>query len=164
MTEVPILLALRGLPASGKSTYARLWAGEDPQRRFRINRDGLRAMAHNSQYVEALPGMRDSTGTERLIVQARDAILVGLLRAGVSVVVDDTNLTDGHIRELAGFARAAGARFEMRAFTPPFEVCWERNAARTGPDRVPDDKMRLMRDLVGNRDLSVMPDLSDLAV
>ena len=33
-----------GLPASGKTTYARQWVQEDPKHRVRINRDDIRRM------------------------------------------------------------------------------------------------------------------------
>ena len=36
------LLLTRGLPASGKTTFARAWVAESPTDRARINRDDLR--------------------------------------------------------------------------------------------------------------------------
>lgn len=160
MNTVPVLLALRGLPASGKSTFARKWVAEDPQHRFRINRDDLRAMGHDSLHVDALPGMEAETGTERQIVLFRNAGMVALLQAGISVVVDETNLTDGKIRHLMVVADAAGARFEMRAFSTSWQECLARNEARTGVARVPDEAMHGMRAVVGDRDLTVLPDLT----
>jgi hypothetical protein len=38
--------------ASGKSTWARAWVGEDPKRRAEVNRDQLREMMHGG-YVDA---------------------------------------------------------------------------------------------------------------
>lgn len=162
MNVRPKLIALRGLPASGKSTWAKAWADEDPERRFRINRDDLRGMGHQSRHITAEKG-QPGTGTERIIVAARDAAILALLRAKVSVVVDDTNLTDRHIRELYRLAVFGGADFEIRAFDTPWELCVERNAARAGRACVPDGKMQEMRELVGGRDLSVMPSLTAAA-
>ena len=41
---MPKLILTRGIPASGKSTWAKAWVQEDPQRRVRVNRDDLRRM------------------------------------------------------------------------------------------------------------------------
>ena len=38
------MLILQGLPASGKSTYAKEWVNQDPKHRVRINRDTMRLM------------------------------------------------------------------------------------------------------------------------
>lgn len=38
------LIITRGLPASGKSTWARQWVLEDPKHRVRINQDDIRLM------------------------------------------------------------------------------------------------------------------------
>lgn len=153
MPITPILFALRGWPASGKSTFALEWVAEDPQWRFRVNRDDLRGMAHNSVYVQADPDDPESPGTERLIVMARNAIIVQLLQEGVSVVVDETNLPDAKIHHLMAVAWTAGAEFQMKGFVTPWEECEARNRARTGSARVPDDQMERMRAEVGDRDL-----------
>ena len=38
------LIICRGLPASGKSTWAKQWVLEDPEHRVRINQDDIRLM------------------------------------------------------------------------------------------------------------------------
>lgn len=150
------LLALRGLPASGKSTFAINLVAARPEDWFRICRDDLRAMGHNGTYLDARPGQPRS-GTERIIRAARDAMLVPLLRDGINVVVDETNLSDRKILHLAALAEQAGARFDMLAFTTSYDVCFERNSRRTGAARVPDEAMERFRVELGDRDLSVMP-------
>lgn len=35
------ILILRGIPASGKTTYALKWVNEDPNHRIRINQDDI---------------------------------------------------------------------------------------------------------------------------
>ena len=35
------IIVLQGIPASGKSTWARQWVSEDPEHRVRFNRDSL---------------------------------------------------------------------------------------------------------------------------
>ena len=43
---MPVLVITRGLPGSGKSTWARQWVSQDPAHRAEVNRDSLRLMMH----------------------------------------------------------------------------------------------------------------------
>jgi len=136
------LLATRGLPGSGKSTFARRWVAEDPTGRYRVNRDDLRAMGHDSTHVKA---SKDSPGTERIIVAARDAMVVSLLRRGIDVIVDETCLPEKVLRDLRRLADRAGAGFEVVDFRHvPVEVCVARDSQRTGTARVGEDVIRGM--------------------
>jgi predicted kinase len=141
---VPKLIITRGLPASGKSTKARAWVAEDPQRRARINRDDLRAMAHESVFV---PQSDTDPGTERAIQAARDAAITALLKRGIDVVSDDTNLPTRTARDLRKLAVLAGADFEVWDLADvPIEECLRRNALRTGTAHVPEGRIRDMYD------------------
>ncbi|MDG4792114.1 AAA family ATPase [Micromonospora sp. WMMD1102] len=136
------LLVTRGLPGSGKSTFARRWVAENPTGRYRVNRDDLRAMGHDSTHVKA---GKDSPGTERIIVAARNAMVMSLLRRGVDVIVDETCLPDKTLHSLRQFAGRAGATFEVVDFRHvPVEVCIARDAQRTGTARVGEDVIRGM--------------------
>jgi predicted kinase len=116
------LLITRGLPASGKTTWARGWV-EQGRGRARVNRDDVRLMAFG-RYV--LAGRQ-----EELVTSAEQAVVEALLRDGADVVVDDTNLRLRHARAWADLAGRVGARFEVRDFTDvPLEVCLARDAAR----------------------------------
>lgn len=136
------LIATRGLPGSGKTTYARVWVAEDPVRRARVNRDDFRAMAHDSVFVKQ---SEDSAGTERAVIAARDATVSALLRRGVDVICDDTNLPARVARDLRRVAVLAGAEFEVVDLTDvPVETCIERDAARTGRAHVGEAVIRDM--------------------
>lgn len=136
------LIIARGLPASGKSTYARAWVAEDPVRRARVNRDDLRAMAHNSAFIVQTDSQ---PGTERAIQAARDAAITALLKRGMDVVSDDTNLVSRTVRDLRRLAVLAGAEFEIVDLTDvPLDECLRRNALREGVARVPEDRIRDM--------------------
>jgi predicted kinase len=116
------LVITRGLPASGKTTWARAWVGDDPWR-LRVNRDDLRSMATGRA---VLPGR-----LEDAVTVAQHAAVEALLRAGHAVVVDDTNLRLRHARAWAELAGRADADFAVRDFTDvPVAVCVERDAAR----------------------------------
>jgi predicted kinase len=129
---VATLTITRGLPASGKSTWARAQL-----RAARINRDELRRMMHGE--------MIGAGWSERQVTLAQRAAAEALLRAGVDVICDDTNLRSRVAREFAELAHACDAEFVVRDFTDvPLEECIARDALRTGPDHVGEDVIRGM--------------------
>lgn len=122
------LIITRGLPASGKTTWARAWVDEDPEHRIRVNRDDLRSMAHAGRYIAADAGQ---VGTESAIVAMQHAAVSALLLRGVDVVVDDTNLPSRAVRGLRNLATIANSEFEIVDLTNvSLEVCLQRNEER----------------------------------
>jgi len=120
MTE---LLITRGLPGCGKTYFASAWVAENPESRARVNRDDLRSMVHDGAWIKGV--------TEPRILVARDALVSALLKRGVSVVVDDTNLPQRTARDLAKLAKRAGAELRVVDFTHvPIETCIDRDAQR----------------------------------
>jgi predicted kinase len=88
------VIVLKGLPASGKSTYAKDLVDRHAGRYKRVNKDDLRAMLDNSYW---------SKGNEKFVLKVRDWLIVEALNDGKNVLVDDTNLHPKHetkIREL----------------------------------------------------------------
>lgn len=117
------LIITRGLPGSGKSTLAKDWVASDPTSRARINRDDLRAQLHGG-YVQQ----------EAQITAVRNAAIGALLRRGVDVVCDDTNLPNGVVRDLHAVAARAGAELEVWDLTHvPVDECIRRDAGRDHP-------------------------------
>lgn len=112
------LLMLKGLPASGKSTYARKLVDDGW---IRVNKDDLRAMLHNSKW---------SKGNEQQVLQLRDSIIENSLIAKKSVVVDDTNLAPKHSARLKELAKKHSATFETKFFDTPVEECIKRDLGR----------------------------------
>ncbi|MFG2211916.1 AAA family ATPase [Streptomyces sp. NPDC048638] len=120
---MPTLHFTRGLPASGKTTWARTWTAENRADRVRVNRDDLRAMLDSSEHIKGV--------TEKRVMAVRDATILKLLRQGYDVVCDDTNLPQRVARDLARLADRAGAELEVHDFTHvPLATCVERDAAR----------------------------------
>lgn len=112
------LLMLKGLPASGKSTYAKELAKDGY---VRINKDDLRAMLHAGKW---------SKNNEQQVLRLRDAVIEDSLATGKSVVVDDTNLAPKHCERLKELAKKHGAIFETKFFDVPVEECIKRDLTR----------------------------------
>lgn len=119
MTKRPKLLMLKGLPASGKTTYARELV--EKQGYVRVNKDDLRAMMHNGEW---------SKGNETEILRVRDNTINAALDDGKSVVVDDTNFAAIHQNTLERVAGRRGAEFEVLFIDTPLEECISRNEKR----------------------------------
>lgn len=109
---------LKGLPASGKSTYAKKLATDGW---VRVNKDDLRAMLHNGKW---------SSNNEKQVLAIRDQIIGDSLFAGKNVVVDDTNLAPKHHETLKALAKKYGATFETKFFDVSVEECIERDLKR----------------------------------
>lgn len=112
------LLMLKGLPASGKSTYAKKLADDGW---VRVNKDDMRAMLNNGKW---------SKQNEQYVLQLRDQIVSDSLAAGKSVVVDDTNLAPKHAERLKQLAKEHGATFETKFFDTDIEECIKRDLLR----------------------------------
>ncbi|MFI6939942.1 AAA family ATPase [Streptomyces sp. NPDC050418] len=120
---MPTLHVTRGLPGSGKTTWARAWTAENRAVRARVNRDDLRAMLDSGEHIKGV--------TEKRVMAVRDATILDLLHRGYDVVCDDTNLPQRVARDLARLANRAGAELQVHDFTHvPLDVCVERDAAR----------------------------------
>lgn len=145
------LIICRGLPASGKTTWAQAKVGialasanklSHPTEKFvRVNRDDIRAMLHNSTFV---PGL-----TEDVVIAARNEIIKAALRKGWSVISDDTNLKSRNVRDLLKIADKCGAEVKFQDFTDvTLNECIKRDASRSrsvGEDAIRDQYDRYIR-------------------
>jgi predicted kinase len=127
------LLITRGLPASGKTTFARKLQPHV----VRVNRDDLRRMLHGRRLF--------TQRAEAQVTHAQRAAVEALLRAHADVIVDDTNLRAKTVREWAELAARCHATFEMHDFTDvPLDECLRRDAGRPDDDRVGEEAIRRM--------------------
>lgn len=116
------LIICRGLPASGKSTWAKQWVLEDPEHRIRVNQDDIRLML----------GKYWVPSREKLVQEIQfDAILKALSR-GFDIVIDNTNLNK---KVLDGFDRLIKTYKDYEIeykdfFDTPLSVCIERDKNR----------------------------------
>lgn len=109
---------MKGLPGSGKSTYAKSLADKGY---IRVNKDDLRAMLNNGKW---------SKNNEKFVVELRDGIIDMALEDGRNVVVDDTNFEAKHQLVISRIAKDHGAAFEEKFIDTPVEVCIERDLKR----------------------------------
>lgn len=117
---------LRGLPASGKTTWAHRQVELRPETLKRLNKDEIRHMLHCGIYSEAL---------EPTVLQVRDTLLETCLKAGHSVLVDDTNLNPKHIEHLKKLCKSIlpTIKVEIKDFDTPIEECITRDGCREHP-------------------------------
>lgn len=116
------LIMCIGLPASGKSTWAKAMVDAHPGEYKRVNKDDLRAMIDNSHW---------SKENEATIVAIRNEIICETLRCNKSIIVDDTNLDPKHEKDLREIAQHFGSTFEIKDFRDvPVDVCLARDKNR----------------------------------
>lgn len=111
------VLFLKGLPASGKSHYAkeleaRGWA--------RTNKDDIRK--------EKFPDY--TFKDEKEVVREEELQIIFGLDAGKNVVVDNTHFNPAHQRRLEKIATENNADFEVLFIDTPLETCIKRNRKR----------------------------------
>ncbi|MFC3501065.1 AAA family ATPase [Micromonospora krabiensis] len=129
------LIATRGLPASGKTSFARTLQPSV----VRVNRDDLRRMLHGERLF--------TQWAEAQVTIAQRAQVEALLRARADVCVDDTNLRSRTLRDWAELAARHGAEFEVHDFTDvPLEECLRRDAARPEAERVGEAAIRRLHE------------------
>lgn len=115
------LIMLKGLQASGKSTWAKDQVAANSGKIKRVNKDDLRAMIDNGKW---------SKENESMIIAARDALVITFLEEGLDVIVDDTNFNPKMERGLRKIAQRCFAEFEVKEFDVDIETCILRDVAR----------------------------------
>ena len=116
------LIICRGIPASGKTFWAKQWVLEDPEHRVRINQDDIRLML----------GKYWVPSREELVQHIQKEALIEALDRGYDIVVDNTNLN----KKVLDFYRALVIDHGNHAieykdfFDTSLSVCIERDKNR----------------------------------
>jgi tRNA uridine 5-carbamoylmethylation protein Kti12 len=122
------IILTKGLPASGKTTFAKSVVKETNGQTVRVDLNDLREMTNQNNW---------SKKSEHLTQRIRDHIILENLLSGHDVIVDDTNLNpmvEYEIRKR--FSKIANIK--IKDFTHiPLETCIDRNSARE--QKVPTD-------------------------
>lgn len=112
----------KGLPASGKSTWAREFVEKSNGQVVNICKDDLRDMLHADKH---------STGRETFVMQIRDLITIKSLEEHKSVIWSDTNLNPIHEQRAREIAEQCKAVVEIKDFTDvPVDTCIQRDLKR----------------------------------
>jgi predicted kinase len=115
------VIILKGLPASGKTTWAKEQVKNNPGKYKRVNKDSLRAMLDESRW---------SKDNEKMVLEIRDAIIVSAIKHGKHVIVDDTNLAPKHEADIRLLVKGMGVQVVEKFFDVPVDECIARDAGR----------------------------------
>lgn len=128
------LIMCRGLPWSGKSTWAKEYV-KSTAKSVRINNDDLRASFY---------GRKFSKEDEGMITQLRNSIIRDYVVCWYTVVVDNTNLNPIHESSLRDLVvDIKWIIFEIKEFAVDVQTCIERDKLR-GADSVWEKVIRDM--------------------
>ncbi len=113
------VIILRGLPASGKSTWAKEFVKENDNWII-VNKDQLRTMLFNGMFKEGI--------TEKVVLSVRNSIIKDALKNNINVIIDDTNFKAYHIKTIKNIAQ--GHQVEVKDFKVDLETCIARDSRR----------------------------------
>jgi hypothetical protein len=127
MSKQQKIILTRGLPGSGKSTWAIEYVNKSNGRAKRVNKDLLREMIDAGIY---------SRINEQLIIEVRNELVNIWLENGVeTVIVDDTNFEEKHFETMTNIAHLySNVAVEYKDFLDvTLDRCIERDALRAKP-------------------------------
>lgn len=124
------LIIMRGLPGSGKSTWAKAWVNEDPINRIRLNWDDMRNMMGPYWIPE-----RENTG---VLKELREKFLKHMMERNWDIVCDNMNLNPKEIEFYENIVKEFNEdghpyTIEFKDFFIPVEECIRRDAMRANP-------------------------------
>lgn len=116
------LIFLKGLPASGKSTWAKEQVEQSKGRTKRVNKDDLRLLLDMGRWSKV---------NEQHINKVQNKLVDYYLKEGFDVIVDNTHLAPQHEQTMREIARVNKAEFEIKDFYIPVSEAEERDALRS---------------------------------
>lgn len=118
---MPKIIMLKGLPGSGKSSWAKQKVAENGNY-IRVSKDDIR----ETMFVNWTPKK------EKSVLKIRDALIREGIGMGKNVIVDDTNLNPVHELHLKELAKELGVSFETNQsfLKVSVEECIERDLKR----------------------------------
>ena len=123
------LILCQGIQGSGKSTYAKKWAAEDPEHRVRLNYDDLRNMM-GTYWVPS---------REHMLKSMEKIFLSEALKKGYDIIIDNMNLNPKTIKGYQDLVdewnKAYDNKYKLERvlFDTPVEECIRRDKARPNP-------------------------------
>lgn len=108
------LILVKGLPGSGKSTWAKALMESKPNVYKRVCKDSLRAMLD----FDAFTGK-----SEDYILKTRDNLIIQALQNSFSVIIDDTNLNPIHETHIRQLVKNFNIKFTVKFIDTDKDVC-----------------------------------------
>jgi predicted kinase len=137
MNKLKVIIT-KGLPASGKSSWADQYIKENPDF-VKIEKDIIRQdgrLFPGGEYIH-------KRGDESIVLKERDRLIRQALQSGKSVISSDTNLVKKHVSQMSTIARQHGAEVEIVSFLDvPLKELIERDTKRQ--DAVGEQVIRKM--------------------
>lgn len=120
--NMKVMIICRGIPASGKTTWAKSWVEKSPATRRRVCRDDIRFQMYGKY---AGSDINEYAVTREEHRQIRDALTNDL-----EVVVDATNLNIKTLKKLQSIAHEFGRVIHVESFDVSVEDAIARDAVR----------------------------------
>lgn len=132
--ETRKLILCRGIQGSGKSTWAKRWAEEDPDNRVRFNNDDIRNML----------GKYWVPSRENVVSDLKRTFLYSAMKYGYDIIIDNMNLNPKEVGFYENIIKHHNTtetnsgdmleyQIEFKDFKTPLEVCIERDSKRENP-------------------------------
>lgn len=128
------LLILRGLPASGKSTYAVKWVNEDPEHRLRINQDSIRRMFGKYWLEDKVQLKKRESITSNITME----LLKQSMFNQFDIVLDNMNLNSKVLGAIEGYVNYFNMKYtdllaykiKYKFFKEPLQTLIDRDSKR----------------------------------
>lgn len=154
------LVLCLGISGSGKTTYAKQWAEEDPLHRIRLNYDDIRCMLGKYWVPEREP----------LVKKIFETALDDAMFTGYDIIIDNmSNLNPKHVeeyKELIEIQNGSNDDFpkyelEFKLFDTPVEECIRRDSLRPLPigEKVIRQQWKKYRDFIIQQSIKNIPKL-----
>lgn len=166
MSQNQHLMIVRGLPGSGKSTFAHKWVSQDPEHRVRVGRDDLR-----HQFYGKYHGL--TPAQEGVITRMEHALIKAALASRQSVLVDNQNLRTSYVLAYLKIAYEQAVPVLHKDFNVDIDVLLAQNKQRDKDRIVPEDAILKLKSryfeqgkfpafpvLSGEQDEQYVPDTS----
>lgn len=114
------IIFCKGLPGSGKSTWAKQYCIDNPSF-VRINKDDIRELIGNPKFSRAV---------EDLVVDIQRRLGLAILHTDKSLIVDDTNFSKTHEQYWRHISNIRHISFDVKFFDTPVEQCIQRDSSR----------------------------------
>lgn len=131
MENIRKLILTRGIPGSGKSTWAKKWVEKDPEHRIRFNWDDIRNMMGPYWVVT-----RENTGIMKVM---RESFLTKMMDKCWDIVIDNMNLNpkeyEYYNNVINNYNKIHDIQYELefKDFFISVDECINRDALRTNP-------------------------------